>query len=125
MVGGNEMSYLIVVKDKTSLAYSRNSAIECAMRTLCKITGHKFYSDDNIMMCKCPDKMGDMTNVSRFYARFPTVISSDRDMYNENEASDYYFNVIKGNKVNIGYGLVTDLCESIYVPYSVVKDADI
>ena len=98
MVGGNEMSYLIVVKDKTSLAYSRNSAIECAMRTLCKITGHKFYSDDNIMMCKCPDKMGDMTNVSRFYTRFPTVISSDRDMYNENEAPDYYFNVIKGNK---------------------------
>lgn len=125
MVGGNKMTYLVVVKDKTSLSYTRNNAVECAMRTLCKITGKKFHSDANIMICKCPDKMGDMTNVSRFYQRFPIVITSDRDMYNENDASDYYFNIIKGTKVNIGYGLVTHLCDEIHVEYSLVKDSEI
>lgn len=113
--------FLIVLKDKTSQSYVKNNAVECAMRALCAITGKKFYSDDNIMACKCPDKSGDMTNVHKFYQRFPSVISSDRDIYRADEAADYYFNIIGGSRLNVGYGLVTDLCDNIYVEYSLVK----
>ena len=119
------MSYLIVVKDQTELAFNRNFAVECAMRTLCKITGKRFYSDGNIMFCKCPDKLGDMTSVAKFYERYPTIVVNNQDIYDENEAADYYLNSIKGTKFGVGYGLVTDLCEQIYVEYSVVKDSDI
>ena len=124
-IGGDKMSYIVVIKDNTPLAYNRNNAVECAMRTLCKITGKKFFSDANIMMCKCPDKMGDMTAVGKFYERYPSIIANNNDIYDENEAAEYYLNTLKGSKVTVGYGLVSYLCDGIYVEYSIIEDSKI
>ena len=116
------MGYLVIVKDKTPMAFNRNHAIECAMRTLCKITGKQFYSDDLIMACKCPDKMGDMTTVHRFYEYYPSVTVNNQDIYDENEAAKRYLEEMGGTKIGVGYVLVTDLCERIYMEYSIIPD---
>lgn len=111
------MKILVIIKDKTSLAFNRNNSVECALRTLGKIINKKPYVDEKIMMLKVPDKMGDMTLVAKFYQNYPTVCANNSDIYNESEAADYYLHTLKGNKTNIGYGLVTDLCDQIYVEY--------
>lgn len=116
------MSYLVVLKDKTPLAYSRNNAVECAMRTLCKISGKSFYMDDNIMICKCPDREGDMTLVTKFYEHYPIVIPTSREIYDENEAAKYWLETLGGKTISCGYGLVEKLCYDINMTFSVIPD---
>lgn len=119
------MKILVVLKDQTSLAFNRNNSVECALRTLGKIIGKKPYVDDKIMMMKVPDKMGDMTLVSKFYQNYPSVCANNSDIYDENEAADYYLHTLNGTKVNVGYGLVTDLCENIYVTFCLFDERNI
>ena len=119
------MKILVIMKDQTSMAFNRNNAVECALRSLGKIIGKKPYVDDKIMVMKVPDKMGDMTLVAKFFQNYPSVCSNNQDIYDENEAADYYLHTLKGSKVNVGYGLVTDLCENIYVEYCLIDEKDI
>lgn len=119
------MKILVILKDQGSMAFFRNNAVECALRTLGKIIGKKPHIDDKIMIMKVPDKMGDMTLVAKYYQNYPTVCPTNQDIYDENEAADYYLHTLKGTKVNVGYGLVTDLCDTIYVEYSLLDEKDI
>ena len=119
------MKVLVVIKDQTSMAFNRNNAVECAMRTLGKIVGRRVYTDDKIMVLKVPEKMGDMTLVAKFYQNYPSVCANNQDIYDENEAADFYLHKLNGTKVNVGYGLVTDLCDNIYVQYCLFDEKDI
>ena len=119
------MKILVILKDQGSMAFFRNNAVEWALRTLGKIIGKKPHIDDKIMIMKVPDKMGDMTLVAKYYQNYPTVCPTNQDIYDENEAADYYLHTLKGTKVNVGYGLVTDLCDTIYVEYSLLDEKDI
>ena len=122
---GKIMKILVITKDKTTMAFNRNNAVECALRTLGKIIGKKPYIDEDIMVMKVPEKMGDMTLVAKYYQNYPTICANNKDIYDENEAAEYYLKTLKGNKINIGYGLVTNLCEEIYVQYTIFDEKDI
>ena len=119
------MKILVILKDQTSLSFNRNNAVECALRTLGKIIGKKPYIDDKLMIMKVPDKMGDMTLVAKYYQNFPSVCANNQDIYDENDAADYYLNTLKGTKINVGHGLVTDLCENIHVDFVIFDEKSI
>lgn len=116
--------YLIVLKRKDTCDYTTSNGIGCAARTLCKITGKKLYESDLIFMCKVPDKEGDETLITKYFQKYPQVIPLSQYLYNENDAAEFWGS-IGGTKNNIGYGLITRICNMNNVKYVLVNDKDV
>lgn len=116
-----EILYVPKKPEGDQLAFFVNNGVACAMRTLAKILEVKFHEDKLGFWCKCPDRPGDITRVVDFYKEYPQIIYNNESIYDENEARDYYLNTLKGSKLGVGYGLVTELCDTNYVPWSIMK----
>lgn len=113
--------YIVAVKDTGPYQDIANASSEYAFRVFSKVTRYKLHNNQNTWVIKCPDKLGNMDIVRKYFTYNPKYIRTYNDIPNENEGAESYLS-FGGSKDTIGYGFLTDVLDEHKIRYDMIRE---